>query len=406
MSGDQQGCDVEAIVVGAGPAGSTFAIRLAEAGHRVLLLDRASFPRHKPCSDYVSPAAAPILAELDVLDDVMAAGATRMEAMVVHAPNGSRFRAAFAGAVPGSAAIGLSRYRLDHILLERARNAGATVRERAHVRGVLREGDRAVGVEATIDGQRTAIRAPLVVGADGHSSVVSRALGLDVGLRWPRKTGLAAHYRGVAALDRYGEMHVGRGSYAGLAILEGDLTNVTVVVPTDAVKSRSGSLAAYFDASIAGLPGVAGKLAGAERVGGIRGVGPMARRARRVCGDGYLLIGDAASFLDPFPGEGVYEALKAARIAAPVASAALRAGDTSAAALDPYRRGRRSAFTARHAVSWIVQGFVNTPPLMSYVTDRLAEREELGLTLSGVLGNLRPASQALSPVFLARLLRP
>ena len=54
----------------------------------------------------------------------------------------------------------------------------------------------------------------------------------------------------------------------------------------------------------------------------------------------------------------------------------------------------------------MVQGFVNTPPLMDYVTDRLAAREELGLTLAGVLGNLRPATQALSPLYLARLLRP
>jgi hypothetical protein len=67
---------------------------------------------------------------------------------------------------------------------------------------------------------------------------------------------------------------------------------------------------------------------------------------------------------------------------------------------------RRRAFTAKREVCWIVQGFVNAPPLLNYVTPRLAKREELGLTLSGVLGNLRPATAALSPVFLARLLRP
>ena len=59
------------------------------------------------------------------------------------------------------------------------------------------------------------------------------------------------------------------------------------------------------------LPALAHKLEGAERVGGIRGVGSMAHRARRTTGDGFLLIGDAASFLDPFTGEGIYEALKA-----------------------------------------------------------------------------------------------
>ncbi|HYH12101.1 MAG TPA: FAD-dependent monooxygenase [Thermomicrobiales bacterium] len=398
--------DAEAIVVGGGPAGSTFAARLADAGHRVVLLDKASFPRHKPCSDYVSPAGEPILRELGVLDELMSSGAARMEAMIVHAPNGSRFLANFAGAEPGRAATGLTRYHLDRILLERARAAGVTICERAHVRRILRDGRRVVGVEATIDGTRTTIRTALVVGADGHNSVVSRELDLDARMPWPRKTGLAAHYRGVTDLHRYGEMHVGRGAYAGLAILEDGITNLTVVVNSDAVKVRAETLEDYFAGAIASLPEVARKLDGAARIGGIRGVGPMARRARRVSGDGYLLIGDAASFLDPFPGEGVYEALKAAQLAAPVASAALRGGDTSAHALEPYRLARRRAFTAKHTVSWIVQGFVNSPPLMSYVTDRLADRADLGLTLSGVLGNLRPAGEALSPIFLARLLRP
>ena len=398
--------DAEAIVVGGGPAGAAFATLLAERGHEVLLLDKASFPRHKPCSDYVSPAGAPILDELGVLDDVMRAGACRMDGMTVHAPNGSRFLANFAGAEPGRAAIGLSRYRLDRILIERARAAGVTVCERAHVRGVVQEGGRVVGVEATIDGTRTTLRASLVAGADGHNSAVTRDLGLDVPVRWPRKTALAAHFRGVRDLDRYGQMHVGRGAYAGLAIMEDGLTNVTVVADVQAVKARPGSIDDFFAETMESLPAVARMLDGAERAGGIRGVGPMARRASRVTGDGYLLVGDAASFLDPFVGEGVYEALKGACLAAPVASAALRSGDISAGALDPYRIARRRTFTAKRSVSWIVQGFVNTPPLMNYVTDRLDRREELGLTLSGVLGNFRPATRALSPVFLARLLRP
>ncbi len=148
------------------------------------------------------------------------------------------------------------------------------------------------------------------------------------------------------------------------------------------------------------------KLEGAERVGGIRGVGAMASRARRTSGDGFLLVGDAASFLDPFTGEGIYEAIKGALLAAPIASAALKAGDTSANALDPYRTARRRTFTAKREVCWIVQGFINLPPMMNYVTDRLGRREQLGLTLSGVLGNFRPATEALSPIFLARLLRP
>lgn len=406
MADSVRGHDAEVIVVGGGPAGSSTAAALAEHGLRVLLLDKASFPRHKACSDYVNPAGAQLLAEMGLLDDLLRAGAHSMEGMLVHAPNGSRFLANYAKAEPGRAAIGLSRIHLDHLLLERAKSAGVTVCERAHVRDVLRVGDRVVGVAATIDGKRNEIHANLVIGADGRNSVVARSLGISVPMRWPRKTGLAAHFRGVTGLDRYGEMHVGRHIYAGLAPLECGLTNITLVASDRSVDQRAGSIEDFFAEALRALPAVAEKLERAERVGGIRGVGSMAHRTRRTAGDGYLLVGDAASFLDPFAGEGIYEALRAATLAAPIVSGALKSGGTSATALAPYQVARRRAFAAKRGVSWIVQGFVNSPPLMNYVTRRLDMREELGLTLSGVLGNFRPAGQALSPIFLARLLRP
>lgn len=398
--------DAEVIIVGAGPAGSAAATHLAEAGHRVVLLDRASFPRHKACSDYVNPGGVQLLAELGVLAGILQAGAHRLETMTVHAPGGHRFDLSFGRAGPGLAALGLSRYRLDHLLLERARAAGATVVEQAHVRQVIHQHGRVTGVEVTINGRQERLHAPIVIGADGHHSSVARALDLDLPLRWPRKTGLAAHYRGVTGLGQFGEMHVAPNRYAGLAPLEDGLTNVAIVTPVAAVANRSGSIDDHFRQTLNTIPAVAHKLAHAERVGGIRGVGGMARRARRTTGDGYLLIGDAASFLDPFTGEGVYEALLGAKLAAPVVHRALQANDPSAAALDPYRIARRRALTAKRQVCWIVQGIINTPPLMDYVTARLARRDDLGQILSGVLGNVQPAALALSPRFLARLLRP
>ena len=398
--------DVEAIVVGGGPAGSTVATALAGAGHRVLLLDKAQFPRHKACSEYINPAGARLLDELGMSHELRRAGAHRMEAMVVCAPDGHRFTVNFAQAEPGRTALGLSRYRFDHLLLERAKAADVVVDERAHVREIMRENGHVVGVVATIGGTRECIRASLVIGADGHHSAVSRALGLDVSYRWPRKTGLVAHYRGVAGLDLFGEMHVAHHAYVGLAPLENGVTNVAVVTNVRAVEARTGSIEEFFNEAVRSIPAVARRLDGADRIGGIRGVGPMARRARRTTGDGYLLVGDAASFLDPFIGDGIYEALWGAQLAAPVASRALKAGDTTADALEPYRIECQRAFTAKRQVCWIVQGFISAPPLMNYVTERLSRREELGLTLSGVIGNLRPAADALSPIFLARLLRP
>jgi geranylgeranyl reductase family protein len=400
------GQDADIIVVGGGPAGSVTAALLAERGHRVLLLDKARFPRHKACSEYVNAAGARLLGDLGLERELDALGAHRMEAMLIHAPGGGRFLADFASAEPGGTALGLSRFRLDSLLLDRARAAGVEVREGAHVRNVVVADSRVLGVEATIEGGRETLRAPLTVGADGRYGIVARALALEHPLRWPRRTGLIAHYRGVAGLDRWGEMHVYQGGYVGLAPLEDGLTNVAFVAASAAVADRDEPLDTFFARGLHGIPEVASKLAGAERVGGIRGVGPMAHRARRVAGDGFLLVGDAASFLDPFTGDGIYEALRGAHLAAPIADAALRSGDVSAGQLAPYRAARRRAFWARHRVAWLVQGFISSPVLMDYATARLARRQTPSTTLSGVLGGLRPAHEALSPLFLARLLRP
>ena len=398
--------DTEVVVVGGGPAGSTIAADLSSAGHHVLLLDKASFPRHKACSDYVNPAAARLLDEMGVLGDALQQGARWMDGMIVHSPSGHRFTADYAGAEPGRAALGLSRRKLDTLLLERARSLGTTVIERAHVRDVIRNGHAVSGVEVTINGSPQVIRAPLVIGADGRHSVVRRKLDLESPLRWPRKTGIAAHYRGVSGLSQWGEMHIGHGVYAGFAMIEHDLTNITIVVDSRSMAERPQPLEAFFAAALERLPDARHKMTNATREGGFRGVGSMGCGTRHVTGDGFLLVGDAAWFLDPFAGEGVYEAIRGARLAAPVASAALWSRDVSASALRPYRRDRRRAFAAKRAVGWIVQGFINTPAAMDYVTTRLAEREELGLVLSGVLGNFQPAGRALSPRFLARLLWP
>jgi flavin-dependent dehydrogenase len=201
-------------------------------------------------------------------------------------------------------------------------------------------------------------------------------------------------------------MHVGPHGYAGLAPLEDGIANVAFVSDTAAAHDRAGSLEAYFEDGLRRLPHLWPSLEGAERVGPIRGVGPMAHQTRRAAGDGFLLVGDAAGFLDPFTGEGVSEALLGAILAGPVAAAALRAGDCSARAMEPYRRARRETFGRKRQVSWLVQGFIRTPPLLEYALPRLVRRDDLGATFSGVMGNLVPAGAALDPRYLGRLLRP
>lgn len=400
--------DAEVVVVGGGPAGSTVAALLATAGHDVVVLDKSRFPRHKACSEYINPEAVRLLDLIGASDLVRAAGPHQMKRMVVHAPDGNQFIADFDRVESGRLALGLSRFRFDALLLDFAKSRGAQVVEGCHVRHVLLEGERVVGVAATVGGHHEEIRGRIVIGADGRHSIVARSLNLSRDIPWFRRTGLMAHYTNLdfGGLDDQGEMHVGRGAYVGIAPLEDGLFNVALVSASKAVIERKGSIDAYFDEGLGAIPGLHDRFAGASRLGPVRGVGSMAHRLRRTVGDGYLLIGDAAGFLDPFTGEGIYEALRAAQLAAPIVHEALCRNDTSAEALVSYRGARRRAFAAKRQVSWIVQGFIGKPILIDYVTERLGRRESVAETLTGVLGDFRPATAALSPLFLARLLRP
>lgn len=376
----------------------------------MLLLDRAAFPRDKACGEYTSPETEQVLKRLGVLEPVLQAGARRLPAMKVISPSGRSFTMQYSttGALGDTHILATQRCLLDATLVDHARRTGACVYEREKVESVLLRDGKAAGVLLrSRNGGSREVAARLVIGADGVHSAVVRSLGLAAPLKWPVNLGMVAHYRGYSGLEQWGEMHVSARGYAGLAPLSGGVVNVGLVMPMSSQRTANGGSAVQkFEAFANSFPGVRDRLAGAERVSQVRGVGPIGARVRRTYGDGYLLVGDAAGFFDPFTGEGVYKALRGAELAAEVASEALEKGDTSARALSRYARLRRRHFAAKEMVCRLVQLFVTVPPAMDYVAARLAKRPAPLDTITGVLGDFADARTALSPMFLWSLLRP
>jgi flavin-dependent dehydrogenase len=125
----------------------------------------------------------------------------------------------------------------------------------------------------------------------------------------------------------------------------------------------------------------------------------VARRA----GANWLLVGDAAGFLDPFTGEGLHRALRSAEIAVEAIGRHL---DGVPGALAAYDRSVTRRTRAKDAVSLVVQGFLGVPPVFEYAARRLAARPAVRETMGLVMGDLVPASRAFDPRFLVRLLRP
>lgn len=400
----------DVIVVGAGPAGSASAALLARRGFNVLLLDRAAFPREKACGEYTSPQTEQVLRRIGALEMVEQAGARRLRSMHVISPQGHTFAMEYSrpGETNGAQVLATPRRILDATLVDFARRFGAEVREREKVESVLlREGQVSGVALRRRSGGAAEVGARLVIGADGVHSAVVRDLGLAAPLRWPKNLGMVAHYRNYRGLDTWGEMHVSADGYVGLAPQPGGLLNVGLVMPMSSGPATNGKSAVErFEAFANSFAGVRACLDGAERVSPVRGVGPIGARVRRTSGAGYLLVGDAAGFFDPFTGEGVYKALRGAELAASVAAQALESGDLSIRSLARYSRLRRREFAAKDLVCRLVQSFVGFPPAMDYVAKRLASRPQVRGTMTGVLGDQADPRAALNPLFLWSLLRP
>jgi len=405
----------DAIVVGGGPAGASTAFALSRAGARVLVLDRANFPRPKPCAEYLSPQASRLLSEMGALDAVESAGAAHLAGMIVRAPNGATLRGDFVAAHGYSAfrdrGLALRRTTLDPILLDCARSAGAEVREGARVVDLVRDANgRVTGVQLlSAHGAAEAIIAPLVVGADGLRSVVARRLALARTSRfWPRRIALVAHYENFGDVGDWGEMHVERDvGYVGLAAVDSGLTNVAMVVPASAARAISSDRTAFFEQWLRDRPQLAGRVADARLVTPVIATGPFASHARRAWAPGVALVGDAADFFDPFTGEGIYSALRGGELLAPFAMRAL--GATTAAAYDAelraYANARRAEFRGKWIVERLIHAAVGFAPALNYFARTLAARKDMADLLVGVTGDFVPASEVLRPAYLLNLFR-
>jgi len=408
---DSQAAQV--IVVGGGPAGAATAFHLARAGIHVTILDRAHFPRDKPCSEYMSPQASRILDEMGVLEQIERSGAAHLAGMRVHAPNGTAFQGRFAD-VEGfrgyrDRGLALRRTILDHLLLDRARAVGAVVCEGVRVIDLRRDSNgRVTGVDAIDErGERRTLSASIVVGADGLRSVVARRLDLAATRLAQRRVAFVTHFAGIDMGDS-GEMHVDHDGYLGLADVGGGMTNVAVVVPRARAREASGDPAGFVDAWIRRRRHVAPRFAKAVRVTPVLATGPFASAARRAWAPGAALVGDAADFFDPFTGEGIYAALRGAELLVPRIIDALSAtapadGDAS---LGAYDRARIREFRGKWAVERMIGVAVTFPAVMNVAARSLALRPQMAHTIVGVTGDFVPAREVLRPSFLLRLLVP
>jgi geranylgeranyl reductase family protein len=331
----------DVVVVGAGPAGSVAAASLARRGHDVLLLDREEFPRDKPCGDGIPPGTIAILNDLGMGASLREAGFASIRALRMVSPRGRAWSVGIRPRREDADFFIAPRRVLDELIRCHALSCGAQF-QRAQVRSLLSEGGRTRGVVAIVDGIETQIRARLVIGADGATSVVARSLLGDKASAANRGVAIRAYVDGVETIPQTMELHwLPRCApgYAWLFPMGPAQANVGVVVRADAFKRRGIALDTLLDEFLS-TPHLNGRV----------GAHAMARdnatwqlpyatpRWSRRSFDGVLLAGDAARLVDPLTGEGIHNAVVSASIAADVAAGALSRNDTSRESLSEFDR--------------------------------------------------------------------
>ncbi len=351
---------VDVLIAGAGPAGSLAAIGLARAGARVLLVDRARFPRDKLCGDTLNPGAMRVLDRFGLRASVEAASRP-LEGMLLTGNGGVQVRGTYGS---GLMARALTRRVLDQLLVNAAIAAGAQFQDGVRVHGPMVEesGGRptvrgAVLCRTGAGAARLRVPAQITIAADGRRSALAFALGLANHPPAPRRWAVGAYFEGLAGLEAVGEMHVRGPHYIGVSpIGDSGLANVCLVTPA---REGFADPARLLERHLAADPVLGPRAARARRVTAPSILGPLAVDAHGAGVPGLLLAGDAAGFVDPMTGDGLRFALRGAELAVEVALAALE--DPGLDAVARLAAARAQAFGTKYGVNRLLRRLVGTP---------------------------------------------
>jgi len=347
----------DAIIVGARAAGSPTAMLLARKGHRVLLVDRASFPSDTLSTHYIHQPGVARLRDWGLLDRVIASGspAQRWTTLDV-GPFALSAPVAPAGDVADAYAP--RRTVLDSILLDAAAEAGAEVRTGFPIDELVFEDGAVIGIRS---GARTE-RARVVVGADGRNSFVAHAVQAPTTDARPGRT--CAYYTYWGGVD---SGHVELCPREGRMVMGGAATNdglriVIVFWPKEEFAAVRADTERSFHDALQLAPSLAERLAAGERAERFYGIGDLPFWYRKPYGRGWALVGDAGYHKDPITAQGISDAFRDAELLADALDAGLRRAKPLEDALAGYERARDAHSRPLYELTWEFAALASPSP--------------------------------------------
>jgi len=356
-------CDV--LVVGGGPAGSTIAALLAQKGRDVVVLEKDRFPRFH-IGESLLPLNLPLFDRLGVADEVSRIGVYKPGAEVIsdeHA-EATTFRFDHNPYLSIDHSYHVRRADFDKLLLDNCRRLGATALEGTRVTEVELGAEGCPRITAIgPDGAPSLWFPHFLIDASGRDTLLLRRLGLK---RVDKRNNTAAvfgHFRNVPRRNGSAEgmitMHLFQHGWFWMIPLPDDVMSVGMVGTRSFFRTRTGDLDSFFARAVAASPSVAERMTNAEPISPLLATANYSYDSRRCAGDGYILIGDAAAFIDPLFSSGVMMAMSSADFAADVVHAWLDNRKLGERLMRDYQRNVRRGL---NSLSWLIYR-INTPVL-------------------------------------------
>ncbi len=322
----------DAIVVGGGPAGATAAMYLSKAGKSVLLVDMTEFPRDKICGDAQGRKAAGIMKELGIYEGYEQLPGQKIYGITLSSPNGTQVHVDVENRDKPAPGYVHKRMVFDNYLFQCAKsmvefrvlNVTDYIVEDGVVKGIVGKNKQ---------GEKEEHRAKIILAADGANSVLATQLGINKNPLEHFIVAIRAYYRGVTDMTDRIEIHLVKSlipGYFWIFPLPNGEANVGLGMIVKDKNEKNVNLQDALIHEIKNNPLFVERFKNAELVERVRGWSlPIASYHRKCYGNGFLLLGDAASLIDPLSGEGIGNAMISSKVAADIAIEAIEKNDIS-----------------------------------------------------------------------------
>lgn len=412
-----QKLETKVIIIGAGPAGVGTSIYLSQAGIPHVIIDKDTFPRDKICGDACSGKTAFVLRKANPawMDEIFAQEDKFMPShgIVFVAPNGKPLSIPYnPNRKSEDTAPGFTSQRLvfDNFLFEKLDKKYASVYQGSKVTHIDKQADN-VTVQFSKDGEEYEVTAPLIVGADGDKSMIRKQF-LDSNISQKAyAVGLRAYYKGVTEMheENFIELHFLPEllpGYFWIFPMPNGLINVGVGILSERIRAKKINLREQMLHAIKTNPNISHRFKNAELVDKIQGWGlPMGTEELPVSGDNFLLVGDAASLIDPFSGEGIGNALYSGMLAAYAMEKAISSNQYNAEFLKKeYDEVLYKRIGSELKLSTTLQKLCRFPWLFNFVVNKANKSPSLSKTISFMFTDLDLREQLKKPSFYLKIL--